>query len=114
MDNKFNDYEYHMIEKFTTMCYSRKCNFVDRIKMRSKTSVWHELLTYLLSPDSIIKTYKFESNTGENNNCVTTDLQINYMVRPYVLFQCYFTMFPCSIRNHLCGLSKYCYSYVEL
>lgn len=86
MDSKFNSYEYRMIEKFTTMCYSRRCNLIDRIKMRSKTSVWHELLAYLLSPDGIMKTYKVESNTGENNNCVTTDLQINYTVRPYVLF----------------------------
>lgn len=86
MDGKFNNYEYRMIEKFTIMCYSRRCNFVDRIKMRSKTSMWHELLTYLLSPDGIVKTYKVESNTGENNNCVTTDLQVNYAVIPCVLF----------------------------
>lgn len=82
MDRKFYDYEYRMIEKFTTMCYSRKCNVVDRIRMRSKTSVWHELLTYLLSPDGIVKTYKLDFSAGENNNCMTTDLQINYVVRP--------------------------------
>lgn len=53
--------------------------------MHNKTSVWHELLTYLQSPDGVLKIYKVECTPGENNNCVTvTDSQPNYLVRTFV------------------------------
>lgn len=82
MDIKFNSYEYHMIRKFTSMCYGSRCNVIDRIKIRNKISVWHEILTYLLSPDGVLKIYKVECSPGENNNLVTSDSQPNYVVRP--------------------------------
>lgn len=76
-----------MIRKFSAMCYGRKCNVIDKIKMHNKTSVWHELLSYLLSPDSILKVYKVECGRSENNNSMPPiDLQTNVVVRLYVLF----------------------------
>jgi hypothetical protein len=53
--------------------------------MRNMNSVWHELLTYLQSPDGVLKIYKVECTPGENNNCVAADSQPNYVVRPYVI-----------------------------
>lgn len=76
-----------MIRKFSTTCYGRKSNVIDKIKMHNKTSVWHELLSYLLSPNSVLKVYKVECNHSENNKCVPPiDLHTNVVVRPYVLF----------------------------
>lgn len=68
-----------MIKKFTFMCYSRKCNVVDRIKMRNKTSLWHDLLAYLQTSDSFLNA-KIKLDNDENN-CDTTDPVINYVVR---------------------------------
>lgn len=83
MDNKFNSYEYHMIRKFTSMCYGRTC-IIDRIKIHNKTSLWHEILTYLSSPDNgVLKIYKVECTPGKKNNSITDESQINYVVRHY-------------------------------
>jgi len=68
------------------MCYGSRCNLIDRIKIRNKISVWHEILTYLLSPDGVLKIYKVECSPGENNNLVTSDSHPNYVVRPFNLF----------------------------
>lgn len=84
MDVKFNGYEYHMIKKFTSMCYGKKCNVINKIKIHSKTNLWHELLTYLLSPDGVLKIYKVECAPSENNNCITADLPTNFVVKCYV------------------------------
>ncbi|XP_001945717.2 uncharacterized protein LOC100162005 [Acyrthosiphon pisum] len=81
MDIKFNGYEYHMIRKFTSMCYGSRCNVIDRIKIRNKISVWHEILTYLLSPDGVLNIYKVECSPGENNNLATSDSHPNYVIK---------------------------------
>lgn len=92
MDIKFNSYEYHMIRKFSTTCYGRKRNIIDKIKIHNKTSIWHELLSYLQSPDGVLKIYKVECH-GENNNCVATDQQTSFVVRSYVLFYIFTPIF---------------------
>lgn len=80
MEFKFNSYEYNLIKKFTSMHYEKKCSLVEKIKMRNETSVWHELLDYLLSPNGVLKIYKVEYTHGENN-CTKVDLQTNFVVR---------------------------------
>jgi len=80
MEETFNSYEYNMIKKFTFMCYSRKCNVVDRIKMRNGTSLWHDLCAYLQMSDSIMSAYKVEGSNGENNNRQATDPLVKYVV----------------------------------
>lgn len=85
MDNKFNSYEYHTIRKFSAGCHGRKCNIIDRMKIHNKTSIWHELLSYLQSPDGVLKIYKVECR-GQNNNCMATNEQTSFVVRPYVSF----------------------------
>lgn len=86
MSDTFNDYEYNMIKKFTFMCYSKKCNVVDRIKMRNKTSLWHDLLAYLQSSDSVLNAHNVDYTNGENNNCETTEPIVNYVVRMVFFF----------------------------
>lgn len=68
MDSKFNSYEYHMIKKFSSVFYSRECSVLDMVKMCNKTSVWHELLTYLLSPDGIMSIYKLQYTSCTENS----------------------------------------------
>lgn len=80
-DIKFHGYEYHMIRKFTAMCYGGKCNIIDKIKLHNKTSIWHELLSYLQSPDGVLKVYQVECSPGENNNHVTSTLPTKFVVR---------------------------------
>lgn len=81
MDVKFNSYEYLMIRQFTSTCYGRNYCISDRIKIYNKTSVWHELLAYLLSLDGILTICQVESSPGVNNNSLTDDSQMNHMVR---------------------------------
>lgn len=100
MDVQFNSYEYQTIMKFTTMCYGSKCNILDRIKIRNKISIWHEILTYLLSPDGVLKVYKVECTPGENNNLETSDLQPNYVVRNILFHSLYSQSFSAYYLCH--------------
>jgi len=63
------------------MCYGRKCNVIDRIKIRNKTSIWHELLSYLQSNNSVLKVYKIECGPDVNNDCTIVDVHKNFVIK---------------------------------
>ncbi|XP_050438124.1 uncharacterized protein LOC126844199 [Adelges cooleyi] len=82
LDTKFNSYEYHMIKKFTSVIYGRECSALDKVKMCNKTSVWHEIFSYLLSPDGILKIYRVQCTSSlENSNFTIADARPNCVIK---------------------------------
>lgn len=72
-----------MIKKFTDVYYGNECRFVDTIKICNKTSVWHEILSYLMSPDGVLKIYEVRCAADENDNSTNAvDLSPSFLVRP--------------------------------
>lgn len=80
MDIKFHNYEYLMINKFTSMCYGRKC-VMDEIKIHNKTNLWQGLLSYITLPDGVLKIYKIKCIPSKNNNSIIDKSQKNYVVK---------------------------------